>query len=103
MVKASREYKSWIFKTSALILILQGGLSNRWLVLLGLGQFVQIFEGRSVNKFQLACLAMYNLKDMGAIAVDTRRKLMHTIDSDGRPENLQVQIVQNTDTFRRSF
>ncbi|OWM82621.1 hypothetical protein CDL15_Pgr002196 [Punica granatum] len=56
-----------------------GGLS-RWLVLLGLGQFVQIFERRSVNKFQLASLTMNKLKDMGLIAVGPRRKLMHAID-----------------------
>lgn len=56
-----------------------GGLS-RWLVSLGLGQFVQIFEHRSVSKFQLAGLTMNKLKDMGAIAVGPRRKLMHAID-----------------------
>lgn len=56
-----------------------GGLS-RWLVSLGLGQFVQIFEHRSMGKFQLASLTMNKLKDMGAMAVGPRRKLMHAID-----------------------
>lgn len=56
-----------------------GGLS-RWLASLGLGQFVRIFEGKSVNKFQLVNLNMKKLKDMGADAVGPRRKLMHAID-----------------------
>ncbi|KAK4749247.1 hypothetical protein SAY87_026696 [Trapa incisa] len=56
-----------------------GGLS-RWLVSLGLGQFVRIFEHRSVSKFQLASLTMNKLKHMGAVAVGPRRKLMHALD-----------------------
>ncbi|KAK9289733.1 hypothetical protein L1049_007892 [Liquidambar formosana] len=56
-----------------------GGLS-RWLVSLGLEQFVRIFRGKSVNKFQLVNLTMKKLKDMGADAVGPRRKLMHAID-----------------------
>ncbi|KAL2458435.1 uncharacterized protein Fot_55705 [Forsythia ovata] len=56
-----------------------GGLNN-WLVSLGLGRFITIFQSRSVNKFQLANLTMKKLKDMGAVAVGPRRKLMHAID-----------------------
>lgn len=56
-----------------------GGLSC-WLASLGLGQFVRIFHGKSVNKFQLVNLTMKKLKDMGANAVGPRRKLMHAID-----------------------
>uniref|UniRef100_A0A2P2J529 Uncharacterized protein MANES_08G038100 n=1 Tax=Rhizophora mucronata TaxID=61149 RepID=A0A2P2J529_RHIMU len=56
-----------------------GGLS-RWLASLGLGQFVRIFHGKSVDKFQLVNLTMKKLKDMGANAVGPRRKLMHAID-----------------------
>ncbi|GAV57271.1 SAM_2 domain-containing protein [Cephalotus follicularis] len=56
-----------------------GGLS-KWLASLGLGQFVKIFQGKGVNKFQLVNLTMKKLKDMGADAVGPRRKLMHAID-----------------------
>lgn len=56
-----------------------GGLNN-WLVSLGLSRFISIFQSRSVNKFQLANLTMQKLKDMGAVAVGPRRKLMHAID-----------------------
>lgn len=56
-----------------------GGLS-RWLMSLGLGQFVRMFERRSVNKFQLAGLTMQKLKDMGSFPVGPRRKLMHAIE-----------------------
>ncbi|GFZ09285.1 hypothetical protein Acr_20g0010930 [Actinidia rufa] len=56
-----------------------GGLSH-WLASLGLEQFVKIFQGKSVNKFQLVNLTMKKLKDMGADAVGPRRKLMHAID-----------------------
>ncbi|KAJ7971369.1 Sterile alpha motif domain-containing protein [Quillaja saponaria] len=56
-----------------------GGLS-RWLTSLGLGQFVRIFQGKSLNKYQLVNLTMNKLKDMGANAVGPRRKLMHAIE-----------------------
>lgn len=56
-----------------------GGLS-RWLASLGLGQFVRLFQGKTVNKFQLVNLTMKKLKDMGADAVGPRRKLMHAIE-----------------------
>ncbi|KAK6139735.1 hypothetical protein DH2020_026495 [Rehmannia glutinosa] len=56
-----------------------GGLEN-WLVSLGLGHFVKVFQRRSVNKFQLANLTMKKLQDMGTDAVGPRRKLMHAID-----------------------
>ena len=56
-----------------------GGLS-RWLASLGLGQFVRIFQRKSVNKFQLVNLTMKKLKDMGANAVGPRRKLIHALD-----------------------
>ncbi|WRX25216.1 Sterile alpha motif domain - like 7 [Theobroma cacao] len=56
-----------------------GGLS-RWLTSIGLGQFVRIFQAKSVNKFQLVNLNMQKLKDMGADAVGPRRKLIHAID-----------------------
>ncbi|KAK7337356.1 hypothetical protein VNO77_17923 [Canavalia gladiata] len=56
-----------------------GGLS-KWLTSLGLGQFVRIFHGKSLNKYQLVNLTMKKLKDMGASAVGPRRKLIHAID-----------------------
>ncbi|XP_031283600.1 uncharacterized protein LOC116142311 [Pistacia vera] len=56
-----------------------GGLS-RWLASLGLGQFVRLFQRKSINKFQLVNLNMKKLKDMGADAVGPRRKLMHAIE-----------------------
>ncbi|KAL5545637.1 hypothetical protein UlMin_005324 [Ulmus minor] len=56
-----------------------GGLS-RWLASLGLEQFVRLFQGKGLNKFQLVNLSMKKLKDMGANAVGPRRKLMHAID-----------------------
>ncbi|XVF76017.1 hypothetical protein PTKIN_Ptkin13bG0233900 [Pterospermum kingtungense] len=56
-----------------------GGLS-RWLASLGLGQFVRIFQAKSISKFQLVNLNMQKLKDMGADAVGPRRKLIHAID-----------------------
>nr|GMC86167.1 uncharacterized protein LOC109150529 [Ipomoea batatas] len=56
-----------------------GGLTN-WLVSLGLGHFIKIFQGKNVNKFQLANLTMEKLKDMGSFAVGPRRKLIHAID-----------------------
>lgn len=56
-----------------------GGLS-RWLMSLGLGQFVRIFQNQNVNKFQLVNLTMKQLKEMGADAVGPRRKLIHAID-----------------------
>ncbi|KAK1409860.1 hypothetical protein QVD17_36389 [Tagetes erecta] len=56
-----------------------GGL-NRWLVSIGLGQFVKIFKCKRVGKMQLVNLTMKKLKDMGADAVGPRRKLMHAID-----------------------
>ncbi|XP_043691560.1 uncharacterized protein LOC122642194 [Telopea speciosissima] len=56
-----------------------GGLS-KWLVMQGLGQFVQIFRRKNVNKFQLVNLTMSKLKDMGADAVGPRRKLIHALD-----------------------
>lgn len=61
-----------------------GGLS-RWLASLGLGQFVRIFQKKSINKFQLVNLTMKKLKDMGADAVGPRRKLMHAIDCLSQP------------------
>ncbi|KAK7284741.1 hypothetical protein RJT34_19494 [Clitoria ternatea] len=56
-----------------------GGL-NKWLTSLGLGQFVRIFQGKSLNKYHLVNLTMEKLKDMGASAVGPRRKLIHAID-----------------------
>lgn len=56
-----------------------GGLS-RWLTSLGLEQFVRIFKGKSLSKYQLVNLTMKKLKDMGANAVGPRRKLIHAID-----------------------
>ncbi|KAK7396811.1 hypothetical protein VNO78_17970 [Psophocarpus tetragonolobus] len=56
-----------------------GGLS-KWLTSLGLGQFVRIFQGKSLSKYQLVNLTMKKLKDMGASAVGPRRKLIHAMD-----------------------
>lgn len=66
-----------------------GGLSS-WLLSLGLDQFVKIFQGKSVGKFQLANLTMKKLKDMGADAVGPRRKLMHAIDCLCQPYCFEV-------------
>lgn len=66
-----------------------GGLS-RWLASLGLGQFVRIFQRKSVNKFQLVNLTMKKLKDMGANAVGPRRKLIHAIDCVCQPYSFQT-------------
>lgn len=66
-----------------------GGLS-RWLVSLGLGQFVRLFQGKNVNKFQLVNLTMKKLKDMGADAVGPRRKLMHAIECVCQPYCLEA-------------
>ncbi|TKY61877.1 DNA cross-link repair 1A protein [Spatholobus suberectus] len=56
-----------------------GGVT-KWLTSLGLGQFVRIFQGKSLSKYQLVNLTMKKLKDMGASAVGPRRKLIHAID-----------------------
>lgn len=56
-----------------------GGLS-KWLTSLGLEQFVSIFHGKSISKYQLVNLTMKKLKDMGASAVGPRRKLIHAMD-----------------------
>ncbi|MED6106209.1 hypothetical protein PIB30_002662 [Stylosanthes scabra] len=56
-----------------------GGLTQ-WLTSLGLGQFIRIFQGKCLNKYQLVNLTMKKLKDMGANAVGPRRKLIHAID-----------------------
>lgn len=56
-----------------------GGLS-KWLTSLGLAQFVRIFQGNSLSKYQLVNLTMKKLKDMGASAVGPRRKLIHAMD-----------------------
>ncbi|KAF5177461.1 Sterile alpha motif (SAM) domain-containing protein [Thalictrum thalictroides] len=61
-----------------------GGLRN-WLMSLGLGQFVKMFHSKNVDKFQLLSLTMEKLKDMGAIAVGPRRKLMHAINCLSQP------------------
>ncbi|KAK9170219.1 hypothetical protein Syun_002359 [Stephania yunnanensis] len=61
-----------------------GGLS-RWLLSLGLEQFVQIFRRNNMNKFQLLSLTMSKLKDMGADAVGPRRKLIHAIECLSQP------------------
>lgn len=66
-----------------------GGLS-RWLASLGLGQFVRIFQRKSVNKFQLVNLTMKKLKDMGANAVGPRRKLIHAINCVCQPYGLEA-------------
>lgn len=66
-----------------------GGLSC-WLASLGLGQFVKLFQRKGLNKFQLVNLNMKKLKDMGAIAVGPRRKLMHAIDCICQPYCFQA-------------
>nr|DAD29056.1 TPA_asm: hypothetical protein HUJ06_030524 [Nelumbo nucifera] len=70
-------------------LAIAGGLS-RWLVSLGLGQFIQIFQSRNIDKFQLVNLTMNKLKDMGANAVGPRRKLLHAIDCLYQPHPLKT-------------
>ncbi|PIA54188.1 hypothetical protein AQUCO_00900617v1 [Aquilegia coerulea] len=61
-----------------------GGLRS-WLMSLGLGQYVKMFHSKNVDKFQLLNLTMEKLKDMGAIAVGPRRKLMHAINCLSQP------------------
>ncbi|CAN4119831.1 unnamed protein product [Withania somnifera] len=56
-----------------------GGLRS-WLVSRGFDHFVNIFQTKSINKYQLANLTMEKLKVMGSHAVGPRRKLMHAID-----------------------
>ncbi|KAI5425202.1 uncharacterized protein LOC127125488 [Lathyrus oleraceus] len=56
-----------------------GGL-NKWLTSLGLDQFVRMFQGKIISKYQLVNLTMKKLKDMGANAVGPRRKLIHAMD-----------------------
>ncbi|GAU17560.1 hypothetical protein TSUD_341040 [Trifolium subterraneum] len=56
-----------------------GGL-NKWLASLGLEQFVRMFQGKIISKYQLVNLTMKKLKDMGASAVGPRRKLIHAMD-----------------------
>lgn len=56
-----------------------GGL-NKWLASLGLKQFVRMFQGKIISKYQLVNLTMKKLKDMGASAVGPRRKLIHAMD-----------------------
>lgn len=60
--------------------IVRAGGFSRWLSSLGLQQFVRIFHGRKVSKFQLANLSMQKLKDMGVHPVGPRRKLIHAIE-----------------------
>eukprot|EP00262_Sarcandra_glabra_P009930 TRINITY_DN24764_c0_g1_i1.p1 TRINITY_DN24764_c0_g1~~TRINITY_DN24764_c0_g1_i1.p1 ORF type:complete len:329 (-),score=49.50 TRINITY_DN24764_c0_g1_i1:308-1294(-) len=56
-----------------------GGL-RRWLELQGLEQFIWMFQRENIDKYQLLDLTMGKLKDMGAVAVGPRRKLIHAID-----------------------
>uniref|UniRef100_A0A1D1YX27 Connector enhancer of kinase suppressor of ras 2 n=1 Tax=Anthurium amnicola TaxID=1678845 RepID=A0A1D1YX27_9ARAE len=56
-----------------------GGL-RKYLASLGLNQFIQIIEREKIDKFQLVNLTMHKLKDMGAVAVGPRRKLLYAID-----------------------
>ncbi|MCD7464256.1 hypothetical protein HAX54_052356 [Datura stramonium] len=56
-----------------------GGLRS-WLVSRGFDHFVNIFQTKSINKYQLANLTMEKLKEMGSHAVGPRRKLIHAID-----------------------
>lgn len=56
-----------------------GGLRS-WLVSRGFEHFVNIFQTKSINKYQLANLTMEKLKEMGSHAVGPRRKLIHAID-----------------------
>lgn len=66
-----------------------GGLS-KWLTSLGLGQFVRIFQGKGLSKYQLVNLTMNKLKDMGASAVGPRRKLIHAIECVCQPYCFQA-------------
>ncbi|GAB2295771.1 hypothetical protein Dimus_029926 [Dionaea muscipula] len=79
--KASPRNLHWMLRASNLErkLTRVGGL-NRWLASLGLEQFIRVFQGKNVSKFQLVNMSMKKLKDMGAHAVGPRRKLIHAID-----------------------
>ncbi|XP_010464917.1 PREDICTED: mediator of DNA damage checkpoint protein 1-like [Camelina sativa] len=56
-----------------------GGL-NQWVGSIGLGrEFERMLRGQRMNKFQMANLTMEKLKQMGALAVGPRRKLIHAI------------------------
>lgn len=56
-----------------------GGI-RRWLSLLGLDRFADLFERKNVGRYQLVNLSTTKLKDLGMNAVGPRRKLMHAID-----------------------
>ncbi|KAJ0263846.1 hypothetical protein HA466_0022990 [Hirschfeldia incana] len=56
-----------------------GGL-NEWVGSIGLGrEFERMLRGQRMSKFQMANLTMEKLKQMGALAVGPRRKLIHAI------------------------
>ncbi|XP_010498187.1 PREDICTED: uncharacterized protein LOC104775918 [Camelina sativa] len=56
-----------------------GGM-NQWVGSIGLGrEFERMLREQRMNKFQMANLTMEKLKQMGALAVGPRRKLIHAI------------------------
>ncbi|CAN8259683.1 unnamed protein product [Cochlearia groenlandica] len=70
-----------------------GGL-NEWVGSIGLGrEFERMLRGQRMSKFQVANLTMEKLKQMGALAVGPRRKLIHAIQCVYHPHCLRASII----------
>ncbi|KAL1204717.1 hypothetical protein V5N11_017333 [Cardamine amara subsp. amara] len=69
-----------------------GGL-NKWVGSIGLGrEFERMLKGQRMSKFQVANLTMEKLKQMGALAVGPRRKLIHAIGCVYHPHCLRASF-----------
>ncbi|XP_033147405.1 uncharacterized protein LOC103870303 isoform X4 [Brassica rapa] len=69
-----------------------GGL-NEWVGSIGLGrEFERMLRGQRMSKFQMANLTMEKLKQMGALAVGPRRKLIHAIRCVYHPHCLRASF-----------
>ncbi|XP_023641672.1 uncharacterized protein LOC17892655 isoform X1 [Capsella rubella] len=69
-----------------------GGM-NAWVGSIGLGrEFERMLKGQRMNKFQMANLTMEKLKQMGALAVGPRRKLIHAIRCVYHPHCLRASV-----------
>ncbi|CAD5322770.1 unnamed protein product [Arabidopsis thaliana] len=69
-----------------------GGL-NEWVGSIGLGrEFERMLRGQRMSKFQMANLTMEKLKQMGALAVGPRRKLIHAIGCVYHPHCLRASF-----------
>ncbi|EFH59011.1 hypothetical protein ARALYDRAFT_478533 [Arabidopsis lyrata subsp. lyrata] len=69
-----------------------GGL-HEWVGSIGLGrEFERMLRGQKMSKFQMANLTMEKLKQMGALAVGPRRKLIHAIGCVYHPHCLRASF-----------